>query len=210
MFNISSNISDGASFLEMKIVFCIPGMSFSNRFLESWTNLIQMLPPDIEWHLNTGYSPNIFNNRQHLLDRAKIFKADYYMWIDSDQVFKPQNFFNLLRHNKDIISGIYLRQLDYDSTNSETFACTTLNGECLTEEIRNNSKERLIEVTGNGMGFMLTKSYIFENLVNPFSSPDPVYGASEDMCFQIKAKEKGIKSYIDKDMIIGHEKTFVL
>ena len=194
----------------MKIVFCIPGINFSNRFLESWTNLIQMLPPDIEWHLNVGYTPNIFSNRQHLLDRAKMFNADYYMWIDSDQVFKPHHFFNLLRHNKNIVSGIYLRQLDYDSTNSEIYTCTTLDGEHLTEEIRSNSKERLVEVIGNGMGFMLTKSSIFENLDNPFSSPDPVRGFSEDLYFQTKVKEKGIKSYVDLDMIIGHEKTFIL
>ena len=199
-----------SGFLEMKIVFCIPGINFSNRFLESWTNLIQMLPPDIEWYLNVGYRPNIFANRQTLLDRAKMYKADYYMWIDSDQVFKPHHFFNLLRHNKNIISGIYLRQLDYDSTNSEIYACTTLDGEHLTEEIRSNSKERLIEVIGNGMGFMLTKSHIFENLDNPFSSPDPVKGFSEDLYFQTKVKEKGIKSYTDLDIVIGHEKTFVL
>tara|TARA_S200002703_G_scaffold157262_1_gene164678 strand:+ start:744 stop:1328 length:585 start_codon:yes stop_codon:yes gene_type:complete len=194
----------------MKIVFCIPGMNFSNRFLESWTNLIQILPPDIEWYLNVGYTPNIFSNRQVLLDRAKTFDADYYMWIDSDQVFKPYHFFNLLKYNKNIVSGIYLRQLDYNSTLSKTYACTTLEGEHLNEEIRKNYKEKLIEVTGNGMGFMLTKSYIFNDIVNPFSSPDPVYGTSEDICFQVKAKEKGFKSYIDKDMIIGHEKTFIL
>ena len=194
----------------MKIVFCIPGINFSNRFLESWTNLIQIMPLDIEWYLNVGYEPNIFPNRQTLLDRAKMYNADYYMWIDSDQVFKPHHFFKLLRHNKDIVSGIYLRQLDYSSTNSKIFACTTLEGENLTKEICSNNKERLIEITGNGMGFMLTKSTVFDNLINPFSSPDPVYGASEDICFQIKAKEKEIKSYVDLDIIIGHEKSFVL
>jgi len=210
MFNISSNVSDGASFLEMKIVFCIPGINFSNRFLESWTNLIQMMPLDIEWYLNVGYEPNIFANRQTLLDRAKMYNADYYMWIDSDQVFKPHHFFKLLRHNKDIVSGVILRQLNYDSTESNIFACTTLEGKSLTKEMRDNSKERLIEVKYSGMGFMLTKSSIFENLDNPFSSPDPVRGLSEDLYFQTKVKEKGIKSYADLDMIIGHEKTFIL
>ena len=195
----------------MKIVFCIPGINFSNRFLESWTNLIQMLPPDIEWYLNVGYTPNIFSNRQHLLNRAKMYNADYYMWIDSDQVFKPHQFFKLLRYNKDIVSGIYLKQVNYDSTSSETYACTTLDGKSLTEEIRKNNKERLIEVTGNGMGFMLTKSSVFNDLDSPFSSPNPVNGFSEDIYFQVKAlKEKSIKSYIDLDMLIGHEKTFVL
>jgi hypothetical protein len=61
------------------------------------------------------------------------------------------------------------------------------------------------------MGFMLTKSSVFNDLDNPFSSPNPVNGFSEDIYFQVKVlKEKSIKSYIDLDMLIGHEKTFVL
>ena len=39
---------------------------------------------------------------------------DYLMWIDSDQVFNPSDFFNLLKKaqetNVDILSGLYLMQ----------------------------------------------------------------------------------------------------
>ena len=33
---------------------------------------------------------------------------DFIMWIDSDQVFKVDDFINLLKFDKDIISGLYL------------------------------------------------------------------------------------------------------
>ena len=32
------------------------------------------------------------------------------MWIDSDQVFSVENFVNLLQHNEDIMSGLYLME----------------------------------------------------------------------------------------------------
>ena len=35
---------------------------------------------------------------------------DYIMWIDSDIVFKPEQFFKLLDHDRDIISGLYMMQ----------------------------------------------------------------------------------------------------
>ena len=94
----------------MVISFCIPGNEFSNRFLESWTNLVKTL--SCKWHLFTGYIPNISYNRQALLDRAKMIKPTHYMWIDSDQVFTAGEFLNLLKRAEtdklDILSGVYM------------------------------------------------------------------------------------------------------
>ena len=75
----------------MEIGFCIPGREFSNKFLESWTNLIKTLP--FKWYLFTGYLPNISYNRQALIDRAKMIRPTHCMWIDSDQVFQPDDFY---------------------------------------------------------------------------------------------------------------------
>ena len=82
----------------MKIAFCIPGPTFSGWFLENWTALIQSLPPEIEWKLYRNYNPNVHVVRNRVLDRAKMFKPDYYMWIDSDSNFSPQDFYKLLSH----------------------------------------------------------------------------------------------------------------
>ena len=76
----------------MRIAFCIPGNQFSSRFLNSWTNLIKALDPSWEWFFINGYVPNIFFNRQALLERAKMLRPTHYMWIDSDQVFSWNNF----------------------------------------------------------------------------------------------------------------------
>ena len=59
------------------------------------------------------------------------------------------------------------------------------------------------------MGFMLVKKGVFESIEYPFDMVD-VTTKGEDLVFQIKALEKGFKSYIDPSIILGHEKSYIL
>ena len=196
----------------MKIAFCIPGNQFSGRFLDSWTNLIKSLNPSWEWYLITGYVPNIFYNRQALLDRAKMLRPTHYMWIDSDQVFNWNHFMKLVQHNVPIVSGIYHRTTGGFSGLTGTlgyskFAGTLLGGATLKEKDIKN-KKGLMEVHANGMGFMLVKRQVFDLVENPFYSNNP--DTWEDFSFAEKSRAKGFKSYIDPEVIIGHEKMLVI
>ena len=69
-------------------------------------------------------------------------------------------------------------------------------------------KTELIEVKANGMGFMLVKREVFDAILDPFEPLDP--DQWEDFTFQQKAKNAGFNSYIDPQLIIGHEKKVVL
>mgnify|MGYP003335475533 FL=1 len=183
-----------------RVVFILPGREFSNKFLDSWTNLIKNIPQSWDWFHVTGYVPNVFYNRQALLDRAKMFRPTHYMWIDSDQVFDFKMFNTLIKHNLPIISGIYKKSLN-------EYACCSLDNKTLTvNDI--NQKTELIEVKANGMGFMLVKSQVFDLVQNPFEPLD--FDQWEDFSFQIKARKQGFKSYIDPTVIVGHEKKTIL
>ena len=101
----------------MKVIFCVPGNTFSNRFVKCWTMIQQELhKQNIEYELMCEYAPNIYYIRgmllggnyshgpsQHPWQGKKEY--DYNMWIDSDIVFKPEHFFKLLELDKDIVSG---------------------------------------------------------------------------------------------------------
>ena len=88
----------------MKIIFCVPGNNFSNTFLKCWTNLTRELHKrDIEYELLSNYIPNVYKVRSMLLGADQKFglyqepwqgkkEYDYIMWIDSDQVFEPNDF----------------------------------------------------------------------------------------------------------------------
>ena len=207
----------------MKVVFCIPGNNFSNRFLKCWTNLTRELHKrDIEYELLSQYIPNVYQVRSLLLGADKKFGQyqtpwqgkkdyDYIMWIDSDQVFEPNDFFKLLEHDKDIVSGLYLRKPQSDSLSDIPieFACFNENGKRL---YTNEVNGELIKVWSNGMGWMLVKKGVFEKIEYPWFGPiiEGLGFHGEDVSFQIRAKDVGFESYVDTSIIVGHEKEVVL
>jgi len=209
--------------LEIKVIFCIPGNSFSNRFLKCWTNLTRELHKrGIEYELLSQYIPNVYQVRSLLLGADRKFgqyqepwqgkkNYDNIMWIDSDQVFEPNDFFKLLEHDKDIVSGLYLRKPQGDTLNDIPieFACFNEDGKRL---YTNEVNGELRKVWSNGMGWMLIKKGVFEKIEYPWFGPI-VTGLGfhgEDVSFQLRAKDVGFDSYVDTSIVVGHEKEVVL
>ena len=196
----------------MKIAFCIPGKEFTGWFLENWTELIQVLNLDIEWKLFRNYHPIVSKTRIEVLRRAQLWEPDYYMWIDSDTSFKTSDFFKLLSSDKHIVSGLYhLQPPGGRFTNTYvpvTYACHKNSRELLYTTDNDLSTNQQVEVYANGMGWMLVKKEVFEDVEKPF---DQTYSEqSEDIIFQVKAREKGYKSYVLPDVILGHEKMLIV
>ena len=207
----------------MKVIFCIPGNSFSNRFLKCWTNLTRELHKrGIEYELLSQYIPNVYQVRSLLLGADRKFgqyqepwqgkkNYDNIMWIDSDQVFEPNDFFKLLKHDNDIVSGLYLRKPQGDTLNDIPieFACFNEDGKRL---YTNEVNGELRKVWSNGMGWMLIKKGVFEKIEYPWFGPI-VTGLGfhgEDVSFQLRAKDVGFDSYVDTSIVVGHEKEVVL
>ena len=194
----------------MHIIFCVPGKEFSRHFLISWSNLIQELDSmNVTWELICEYSPIVHRVRQQILEKALEKTYDYLMWLDSDMVFSISDFKKLLSHkdNCNIISGLYFAQSGGDLHNiPENFACLDINGSKMGRF--DYGGEKLIQVRGNGMGFMLVKQGVFECIDKPFISNTNTRG--EDIIFQLKAATKGFNSYVDPSIIIGHEKSYIL
>ena len=192
----------------MRIIFCIPGKNFSGHFLKSWSKLINELQSmDIEWNLVTLYHPIVYQARLKCLNRAVENNYDYLMWIDSDMVFEPFDFKQLLSHDEDIVSGLYMIQKTagiYDIP--DEYACVGLNGNKF-NRFEYEGTRKLVQVRANGMGFMLVKKGVFESIDKPF---DLTLEKGEDIVFQIKALEQGYKSYVDTSVILGHEKSFII
>ena len=195
----------------MKVAFIIPGNNHTGWFLENWTDLIQSLSEyDIEWKLFRGYKPNVFQIRQDLLNRAREWNPDYFMWIDSDSNFVPGNFYKLLEHDIDIVSGVYLLReamKSFKLYGEAPFACHCLteNRWLTTADIR--GKTDLIEVRANGMGWMLIKAKAMNAIKEPFK---PDGERSEDILLQERLRELDYKSYVDPTFVIGHEKMIIL
>ena len=104
----------------LTIVFCLPGTTFTHNFLKSWSELLlYCVTHQIRPVLSSHQSSNVHFVRNMCLGadvlRGKDQKPfdgkldyDFIMWIDSDQVFSVRSFISLLKHDTDVISGLYL------------------------------------------------------------------------------------------------------
>lgn len=214
------------------VVFCLPGNSFSNNFLMSWSSLLLWCTQNnIDPVISCRQSSNVYFVRSMCLGadvRRGEFQVpfdeqvdyDYIMWIDSDQVFNPEQFQKLLSHDKDIVSGLYLMasgkqfpcvinwDQEYYQKNGKFYFITPKDIEGATG---------LIECAYNGMGFMLIKKGVFEKLEYPwFKGIDHDLGegivefSSEDVSFCTRIREKGFKIFVDPTVIVGHEKSVII
>jgi hypothetical protein len=215
----------------LKLILCIPGSSFSGRFLECLVDLIAFcFANNIQCLLSRKQSNNIYFVRNLCLGadvtRGPLQKPfdgkidyDYLMWIDSDIIFRPEQIGQLINKNMDIASGLYLMEdgksfaavRDWDT---EFFKA---NGyfKFLTPEDIKDAKEP-VEVAYAGFGFMLIKKGVFETMTYPWFEPRKheiggmVDYSMEDVGFCLRAQEKGFKVFVDPQVRVGHEKKMIL
>ena len=106
----------------VKIVFCLPGKDYSREFLLSWSDLI--MQAGAKGHnimISQQYSSVVHFARAKCMGGdalkgpdQKPFQGavdyDVMMWIDSDMVFKPEDFFKLLESPHDVTAGLYMME----------------------------------------------------------------------------------------------------
>jgi hypothetical protein len=216
----------------MNIVFCLPGRSFSNEFLKSWSKLLQYLPqyginPILSSHYNSVVyyvrnqclGGNVLRGKNQLPFDGKV-DYDYIMWIDSDIVFEVDDFIKLLNMNKNIASGIYKTSDNIHFATVEKWDKDNYikNGsfKFLTEDdIKTKTQPFSVDYTG--FGWTLIKKGVFESMKYPWFRPiwedfgsDITEFSSEDVGFCKTAKGLGYNIYVNPDIIVGHEKMKIL
>ena len=219
----------------MKVIFCLPGREFSGRFLQSWTELVYAcLSNGIQPIMSQHYTSVVYYVRNMCLGGdliagpdQKPFQGkvnyDYMMWIDSDIVFTPDQFFKLIDADKDIASGLYKMHdnIHYATVEKWDDDFFVKNGsyQFMTPEIM-SKKKGLVSVAYTGLGWMLVKKGVFESLQYPWFQPiwkEYNYQgqhikefASEDVSFCHMIKEKGYDIWVDPEIVVGHEKMMTL
>ena len=227
----------------MRVVFCLPGNSYSSNFLLSWSVLLDacykkgvniVISPGVSSHValarakTLGYS--VFGGEDQKPFQGKL-DYDYIMCIDSDILFKPDDFFDLLETPHDVTSGLYIMadnkhftavrewDMDYFGKNG-TFEFMTPE---VIEKWKTEHIERYMPVTYSGLGWTLIKKGVLEKLKYPIfwtdlhrmpnpeaDKPEIVDMSSEDTSLFINLKKAGVQSYIDTKIRVGHEKSVVL
>lgn len=188
--------------------------------------------PSHDWHLHANYVDCLITTKQlgaqkgiavqhiflcgdALIQRARndLFKmaydakADYLVFIDSDILWNPEDFFKLIEANKEMIAAPCRKKNDEIAFNVKT--------------TQTKFDTDIIEVEGVGTGFMCISR---DAIVKLYESSEPYKEShksvpskmvfdiglvdgelySEDIMFCKKWKDLGGKIYVDSSMTTGH------
>jgi hypothetical protein len=227
----------------IKLIIGLPGSSFSSKFLSSWTETIHalLLSGKYTFMIATGESSFVTFARMKTLgldvlrgtDQKAFDDHDYdiFITLDSDIVFTPDQFFQLIENTKTYgaVAGYYMMDdnkhfavvRDWDETffvENGFFKFLT------TEDIdnwKNDTKKRFMLVDYVGMGFLACRKEVLDAMKYPFfhrkletfTKEDGTKISSivsEDVAFCKNLKKAGFNIFIDTDLRVGHEKKMVI
>lgn len=219
----------------MKIIFCMPGRSYSRDFLLAWSDLLmQTNSRGHQVMISQQYSSVVHFARAKCLGGDALKGADQkpfqgnveydvMMWIDSDVVFKPEDFFALLESPHDVTAGLYMMEdLQNFATvkdwNEDFFTKTGSFKFLRPDDII--GAPQYVPVAYTGMGWMLIRKGVVENLKYPwFWSPLQIIGGadssivdmnSEDVGFCRALSAAGHTIHIDTKIRVGHQKLMII
>jgi len=209
----------------------LPGNNFSGNWLDSFLVFYNWcIKSKITVMLSRRESCNIYYVRNMCLnadstkgENQKPFQGaidyDYILWIDSDNVFSIEDFLKLYNLKKEIASGLYLTQNGKHFATvkdwNEEFYKQNGSFEFLTPEKIKGKKEPFV-VDYTGFGFILIKKGVFEKLQYPWFRPiwkkfgDINEFTMEDVSFCHLVRELGMKVWVHPEVIVKHEKKFLI
>ena len=212
------------------VLIATPGSSMLPGYVRSLAKIIYFFDKEgISWNYLTEYSSLVADAREKTIGGTAYqdpndsrpgqgtYTYDKILWIDSDIAFEPDDVFQLLSHDYDVVSGCYFLQ------NGEvTVYPKVLRGGMSKEEIMKLKKP--FAVRGVGFGFLAVKQGIFEKIERPWFSQVgvdiidektgeverrfPLMG--EDLSWCEKVHRMGIPIMVDPLVRVTHHKQMVL
>ena len=215
----------------VKVVFCMPGRSYSREFLLAWSDLLmQASSRGHQVMISQQYSSVVHFARAKCLGGdvlkgpdQKPFQGavdyDVMMWIDSDIVFKPDDFFALLESPHDVTAGLYMMEdLQHFATvkewNEDFFLKSGTFKFMRPEDIVGASQ--YVPVAYTGMGWMMIRKGVVESIKYPWFHSDlqTVGGLvdmnSEDVSFCRALQAAGHIIHVDTKVRVGHQKLMLI
>lgn len=148
----------------------------------------------------------IYDARHALFQYALNSGADL-VFIDSDILFSPEAFRQLLSHKKPIVSGLYYgrslpsRPIAY----SKVKPTNLFRNKPELVQLKPEDLEPFMEVAGVGLGFCLIRHEVLKAVNIDGKNPFEPYGnMGEDFSFLNRCKKKGYKIYLDTTLGLKH------
>lgn len=210
------------------LIFCLPGNPSSQiQALNVFYAMNNLMSEGITVAIRHSTANNIYAVRNACLSTQghkryqKPFEGTPYenyghiVWIDSDNIVSADNIKRLLSHKEDIVAGWY-----FQNHGKDTISC----GRIETGNVKPESfnavdmipQTDLISVDYSGMGLMVVKKGVFEQMTYPWfeswridweeDGEEMSRIVMDDECFCIKAKRSSFDIWVDPLVRIQHEK----
>jgi hypothetical protein len=152
----------------------------------------------IDTHVVFDASTVLLTQRERLALEAKAIGAEYMLWIDSDMVFPPTTAMRLMAHKEPVVAANYVRrQLPAKGVAYETIGDWE-------NPLPFEPQENLVDVEGIGMGCMLVKTSILDQIDQPWFefgwTPSSNDHLGEDMIFCQKMAAVGYTVKVDTQL----------
>lgn len=148
----------------------------------------------------------VYDARETITRFAIDHDYDYILFADSDMVFCVDDLKRLLAHNVGICSGLYVTR---DGRNENVVYKKIITRRRFPyrkpELIEDNETSGFAAVAACGFGFCLIKVSVVKCMLRYYKSLfEPKWGVGEDISFCIRAKRIGFKTFVDRDVKLGH------
>ena len=131
---------------------------------------------------------------------------DYVLYVDSDMVFNADDLRRLLAHQVGICSGLYVTRAGERKNVAYSKVITRRRFPYRAPKlIEDNGTSGFAPVSACGFGFCLVKVSVLKCMLKYYKGLfDPFKGVGEDIAFCLRAKRIGFKTFIDRDVKLGH------
>ena len=154
----------------------------------------------------------VYDARDAIAHHAVDNDYDYVLYVDSDMVFNAEDLKRLLAHQVGICSGLYVTRDGENKNVAYNKIITRRRFPYRAPKlIEDSSTSGFAPVAACGFGFCLIKCSVLKSMFKHYKSLfEPFKGVGEDIAFCIRARRLGYKTFIDRDVKLGHvgEKVF--
>lgn len=184
--------------MEKKLAICVPVRdTVHSGFTYCLTELIaNLVTSKINYKLYFENGSILPEQRNRLVQSAKVDECTEILWLDSDMVFPPDVYDKLSKRKRDVVACNY-------STRHWPFRSVAFTSDS-NLEARLTKRKGLHEVASVGMGAMLTNMKVFDTIHMPYFSfrfdrkIEQYIG--EDIEFCRTARDYDFKIYVDADL----------
>ena len=148
----------------------------------------------------------VYDARDAIAQFAVDNDYDYILYADSDMIFNADDLNQLMSHNEDIVSGLYVTRRGENNNVCYTKIITRRRFPYRSPKlIHDTLTSGYGSVDAVGLGFCLIKCSVIKSMFKRYKSLfEPKWGVGEDIAFFIRAKRCGYKPFIDRDVKLGH------